>query len=251
MQFSKIRNLLSQINFNDCIKVCCKSFVENKLKTDSVTICKETSNNLNNWKLERQFRITGSRCYSIFTYAKNKNANWEKKSINYFFPKPFKATDPIKHGIENEPLARDIYEKFMEVKVVKCGLIVPPQDNWLGYSPDGIIFQNGKPEKLLEIKCPYSGKTDNVEQILKSLKYIQLPARKLKEKHPYYVQIQIGMTVLNVNKTDFIIFASFDKSFTVISVDLNVPFVEKLLHTLKGTYFLRMIHYACEREVNG
>lgn len=58
----------------------------------------------------------------------------------------------------------------------------------------------------------------------------------------------MGMAVLNVEKTDFIIFASFDKSFIVITVNLNRSYVEKLLLTLKETYFTRMIHYACERE---
>ncbi|XP_043472596.1 uncharacterized protein LOC122505181 [Leptopilina heterotoma] len=246
---SDIMNILSREKNNLLIRDCCKSFFENHFNvTDSETICNETLYDLMKWKTERQFRITGSRCYKLFTYTSNKNPDWKHKSVNYFFPKPFKATEPIKHGLIKEPIAREEYEKFKGVKVIKCGLVVPPQNNWLGYSPDGIIFENGKPTKLIEIKCPFSGKSKTVENILKELKYLQLPARKLKEKHEYYAQIQMGMAVLNVEKTDFIIFASFDKSFIVITINLNRSYVEKLLLTLKETYFTRMIHYACERE---
>lgn len=39
----------------------------------------------------------------------------------------------------------------------EVGLVVCQSDPWLAVSPDGVIFENGEPIKLLEIKFPFIG----------------------------------------------------------------------------------------------
>ena len=81
---------------------------------------------------------------------KNKNPNWKKKSEKYFYPKAFKKTMAIKHGIKNEPLARKACETEMGVKVIQLGLVLPRENSWLGYSPDGVTLdENGRLNKLI------------------------------------------------------------------------------------------------------
>lgn len=95
----------------------------------------------------------GSRCYSIFTY---KQTDWKKKSINYFHPKGF-TNKFVQHGITHEKEALALYQRNLGYDVVVPGFIICKKYPWLGYSPDGIIFKEGKPLRLLEIKCPFAG----------------------------------------------------------------------------------------------
>lgn len=132
----------------------------NSLKINTKSVCQETFKSKASSKKERQFRITGLRCYALYTYTKNKTPNWEQKSQQYFYPKVFKKT-AIKHGIKYESSARTVYEDYI-IKVKQIGLVVPEINPWLGYSPDGIILdENGKPNKLIEIKCSFAGKIEN------------------------------------------------------------------------------------------
>lgn len=98
--------------------------------------------------------ILGSRIYSIFTYAK---ADWSKKAENYFWPKSF-SNKFTEYGKKYEGHACKAYKKqYIRYEVHNVGIAISTRYPWFGYSPDGIIFENGKPIKLLEIKCPYSG----------------------------------------------------------------------------------------------
>lgn len=244
---SQEMKLLEKLDLKMDIQECCKAIVS-KFSTDTRSICQQSFLNKKQWHEHRQFRITGSRCYAIFTYMKNKNPHWEDKSLQYFYPKSFKATKEIKHGLENESFAREIYSNQKKVEVKQFGLIVPGENPWLGYSPDGIVFKDGKPDILIEIKCPFIGKSKSIKEIISQLKYVQLPENKLKKKHQYYGQVQLGMAILNLKKTDLIIYASFDKSIHIISVEIDLEFINSMLNLLKEAYFLHMVHYICLKE---
>lgn len=66
---------------------CCIKFYNDKIVTNNhLQIAAESKSNKTLWEKERQFRITGSRCYGLFTYQKD---NWEEKAFKYFWPKGF------------------------------------------------------------------------------------------------------------------------------------------------------------------
>jgi len=56
----------------------------------------------------------------------------------------------IQWGIDNEPLARAMYEIKTNTDVEQVGFISHPSIEWTGASPDGLIGDDG----LIEIKCP-------------------------------------------------------------------------------------------------
>lgn len=105
------------------------------------------------WHEMRRFRITGSRCYGLYTYSRG---DWQKKSEGYFWPKQF-TNRFVQHSIKYENCVRNCYQSIFNINVVQTGFIVSPKNPWLGYSPDGVIFSNGILVKLIEIKCPYKG----------------------------------------------------------------------------------------------
>ena len=92
-------------------------------------------------------------------------------------------------GIEHEPIARDIYSGNYE-QAVECGFMRRDEDDWtLGYSPDGLVGDDG----LLEIKCPRS-KTH-----LSTILADRVP--------PYYMaQLQAGLLVSGRKWIDFVSF---------------------------------------------
>ncbi|KAJ8914902.1 hypothetical protein NQ315_016056, partial [Exocentrus adspersus] len=171
---------------------------------------------LNGTKHEaRKFRITGSRCYEIFTY---KGTDWEMKSKKYFWPKSF-TNKYIKHGLKYEDAARTAFENKTKMVVAKCGMIISPQNKWLGFSPDGVIIDtNGYSIALLEIKCLYDGASLTIESALQSCSFVVKENGKyfLKQKHKYFGQIQLGLSMLNLKVCYLVLYASFDDSFVII-----------------------------------
>ncbi|XP_066587824.1 uncharacterized protein [Prorops nasuta] len=246
---SPSNSMLSLAKNSPCLprRKCCANFL-NSLNVNSKLVCEETFKSRALWIKERQFRVTGSRCYALYTYMRNKTPNWEKKSNQYFYPKPFKQTEAIKHGIEYETIARHTYEKYNGVKVEIMGLVVPEMNPWLGFSPDGVILdENQKCTKLIEVKCPFAGKTNTISDIVQFLPYLNTDLT-LKKKHMYYAQIQIGMAILNIDITDFIVFASYDNSFLTVTIPFDQDFTDSMLVSLKNVYYNEMLHNVCIKE---
>ena len=103
---------------------------------------------------------------------------------------------------------------------------------------------------MIEIKCPYSRKTDNINVVIQNSTYLRKDQDNnfvLKEKHTYYAQIQFGMTLLNSKETDFILFASYDKSVKIVTVDFDKEYAKDLLLSLKSSFFNNMLLYLCTR----
>lgn len=83
---NKFMNRLAELYVPD-ISPCCREFyINNIVIYNNLELCEKTLLDENAWQKERQYRITGSRCYSIFTYKKN---DWISKSNLYFWPKAF------------------------------------------------------------------------------------------------------------------------------------------------------------------
>lgn len=108
------------------------------------------------WKQEKQFRITASN----FGLVMKRKRNHDSLADTLLNPKPFTSryTD---HGNKYEPVALLQYEKFMystrrPVKVFKSGLVICLELPILGASPDGKVIDSGCTEQygLVEVKCP-------------------------------------------------------------------------------------------------
>lgn len=223
----------------DCCKqvynseIICKDVLQTAIKTQGID---------STWKKERKFRITGSRCYSLFTYSKG---NWSEKSYNYFWPREF-SNMYTEHGNHYESIAREVYKKEKKSHVEECGLIISESEPWAAYSPDGIVFKDSTC-KLLEIKCPYNLRNTSDEALINKCKFLCVKNEKLqlKERHQYYAQIQFGMALLNLKDCDFVIYSSISNSIRIFNVKLDENYAKNLLEVLKERYFEKMLHEIC------
>lgn len=53
------------------------------------------------------------------------------------------------------------------------------------------------------------------------------------------------MAILNIKKTDFIVYSSFDNNFFMVEIDFDPEFAKEMLTALKNTYYKTMLHYIC------
>lgn len=218
------------------------------MKTDnhkSLSINKKTllQNNIY-WKNERRLRITASQCYSLYTYTRNKNPDWDKKMLNYVNPKVFKSfsTD---YGRNSEKIALEAYMSQTGYKVSNMGLVINPSASWLACSPDGIdIMRN----VLIKIKCPVLGASLSLIELLPKLKTFLLFENNqynLKHNHIYYGQVQLSMFILNIEVCNFVIFSKIENKCAVIPVMKDNIFLQNLVPALKyvyETYTLNLVH---------
>ncbi|KAG0419896.1 hypothetical protein HPB47_003809 [Ixodes persulcatus] len=162
----------------------------------------------------------------------------------------FRGNAATAYGKRCEPKARQKYEATREVEVFTCGLIVSPSNPWLGCSPDGVLFDGGRPAKLLEIKCPTKGQTMSAKALLATCDFLRRDDAgiyMLKERHTHYAQVQLGMALLDVRTCDLVVYADFDKSIEVLSVGLDEAFLWSLLTKVKNVYFERILPVLCSR----
>ena len=98
--------------------------------------------------------------------------------------------DDMARGHLLEPLARDLYAKHYS-PVVECGFITATICGVeLGYSPDGLVGDDG----LIEIKSPRQ------KNHLKAMLAVEVPAE-------YVPQVQLGLAVTGRDWCDFISYA--------------------------------------------
>lgn len=70
----------------------------------------------------------------------------------------------------------------------------------------------------------------------------------LKKKHQYYGQIQLGMSILNLEKCFLCLYASYDDSCVILEVENDYKFSKTMLEKIKNNYFNKMIHSICEMK---
>lgn len=150
----------------------------------------------------------------------------------------------------NEGAAIQAYEKYKEVSVItSCGAIISKLNPWLSYTPDGILMKNGKPHTLIEVKCPFAGKKKCITDIIEKIKFLKVVGNSIefKRNHEYFCQIQLGMAILNVSSTDFIVYASYDASFMIINILYEEQYILNVLSTVKQIYS-HMLHFECKKD---
>lgn len=224
-----------------------KTFYEQNVQKNTeeiIKICDQTKNQDNSaWRMHRSIRITGSSCYELFTYFKNKNPDWNKKIESYLNPKPL-HTKAIKYGKDLEHTAFKVYKAKRNPLMKKCGFVLCSTDPWMGVSPDGVDPLN---KILLEIKCPVRGAEHGVDWLINECKATRAYVKKvdstleLNRNHKYFAQVQLAMHVLHISECDFIVFSKHDNDFVIIEVGYDDTFARHLIETLRTIFFTYML----------
>jgi putative phage-type endonuclease len=147
------------------------------------------------WFAARLGKVTASRVHDLLAQTKSGYSTSRK---NYMMELMVERLTGVRqegytnaamqHGIDNEPIAREEYEKRINPSclVHEVGFIEHPKIKMFGCSPDGLVGSEG----LVEIKCPNTAQ--HVETILHGF-----PPR-------YKAQIQSQMACTNRAWCDFV-----------------------------------------------
>jgi len=215
-----------------------KVFPENivnsqKLEHDTIG---QANNKL--WMKERALRITSSQAHKIIIRKKNYD-NLAKSLIddsnNQKFPKFVK--DAMAFGTKYESVAKSKFFDYMtfqlkrKVMIRETGLVVQPYLFWLGASPDGLLIDNTLDcPVLIEIKCPYTKRHLNPNDIINNEKFYvnrnDDSELYLKKEHQYYCQVQMAMGLSQISMCVLIV-------YTFKGLIVNFGFDEK--------YFLNLV----------
>ena len=127
------------------------------------------------------------------------------------------VTFAMQRGMDLEPEAIHEYELTKMVKVNQVGYILNSDYKYAGYSPDGLVGENG----LIEVKCP--GNSEYMRQIITN----DIPK-------PYLCQMQWGMFLSGRKWCDYVVYNP-DYTKSPLYVD-RVQIDEKMIEILKANY---------------
>jgi putative phage-type endonuclease len=131
---------------------------------------------------------------------------------------PFLTCEPITHGIIFEIVSQCIYESRNNVKIHEYGCIPHPEHNFIGASPDGVVYEvlgeddiNGLSlyGRLLEIKNPYSRqitdkiKPDYYSQVVAQQEVCKLPICDFLETNYYFYDNMDDFFKCNIIMKDY------------------------------------------------
>lgn len=163
------------------------------------------------WKMLKIGRFTASEFHKLMTDPRSKtdkeSGNLSESAKTYVMDKVAEGLTGVSNeidtfatrwGIENEPIAKELYSEVFGVKVREVGFC--RYDEYVGCSPDGLVGSDGG----LEIKCPYNS-SKHIEYLL--LNDVESFKKKCTE---YYWQIQGCLMVTGREWWDFV---SFDRRF--------------------------------------
>lgn len=150
------------------------------------------------WQKVRLGKVTGSRFDDLM--HKGRGGAASKTTESYMvellseivtgLPADEIKAKPLEWGKKHEPSARACYSMDHSGRIKQVAFIDHPTQPRCGFSPDGLIGDDG----ILEIKCPFTSKVH-----LKTILTNQVPDE-------YYWQVQGGLWVTGRQWCDFVSF---------------------------------------------
>ena len=195
---------------------------------DKITIHTDIHQRSEQWHKIRLGRVGGSADSNALS-VKGKSASGlgasaytllYKKAFEIIEKKPVKeniVTFEMQRGIDLEPEATHEYELHKMVKVDQVGYILNSDYKYAGYSPDGLVGEDG----LIEVKCP--GNSEYMRQIITN----DIPKQ-------YISQMQWGMFLSGRKWCDYVVYNP-DYTKSPLYVD-RVYRSDTLIETLKENY---------------
>ena len=203
------------------------------------------------WLKMRVGRLTASHFGRVYRASQSKGryaaddirkSLWESNDIS--------QCPPVKWGIDHEKDAIEAYKKQTGYEVKETGLWLFP-NRYIGASPDGLVYIDGRFSGILEVKCPwrlrYLNNIDTARDVVKELPFLTWPLG-LNKTHDYYHQVQGQLAATNAAWCDFVVWCP--NNFTVtVRVEPDPIWLSTVFETIQHFYF-RSILLECDIHTN-
>lgn len=221
--------------FNDSNKQLTPQELENKYEatfnnlkaTDEECeyLKKSTINQSNSltWHEQRVGRITASVANDVLHTSVDNPSQSLVKKICYQNKKQINVPS-LMWGREKEKNALDQYKLAISTqhenfRLEKTGLGIIPTKPYIGATPDGMFTCSCCGTGVVEIKCPYSLRDKNTEEMLLISDFCLDKNYQLKKNSKYYSQVQLQMLVFDCNFCHFIIWTTMTCIITCVTKD--------------------------------
>ena len=202
----------TSLSYADLLAVCKE--VQLSLTTEMVAAVEMSTRQQGKSKLwfkYRAGRVTASKMKAVCHTQLTSPSQSLIKAICY--PEAFKfVARSTSWGCDHEKTALQHYEhvameKHDDLRLTKCGLILNPLWPFLGASPDGTVCCACCGSGVVEIKCPYCSRFEEVSSIASErtscLLYNSQGDLCLDHTHAYYYQVQTQLYISGAEYCDF------------------------------------------------
>ncbi|XP_030840542.1 uncharacterized protein LOC105446123 [Strongylocentrotus purpuratus] len=193
------------------------------------------------WTSQRKLRITSSSAASVPKRQETDPSKWIK---NHLDP-TFRGNAATIHGQQHEDIARKQFEEETGCHVDQVGLLVRPEDSWLGASLDGRIDEHS----ILEIKCPtmqrlskykslsglFASGTYDIRRRENGENYL----RQTAAASGYYMQVQVAMYCAKATMCKFMVWT--ENEAVTVDVPFNQEWFSQQYSRLKEFYFMNLL----------
>jgi hypothetical protein len=184
--------------------------------------------------------------------------NWKRgldkhaeKFIGHFSDSATTVSNPVllrkfEHGTMYEPVAWEKYKLCFDghtPEVYSSGLVINPNNCWLGCSPDAkIIFRNVF--GIGESKCPEQYKNCDIFDVASSSDTFMLYVNNqrkldLRTTHPTYFQIQCQLALTGAKFCDLVVYTFH--SIAIVRITFNRGFWENIVAKVGQIYFKHIV----------
>jgi len=209
------------------------------------------------WRNQRPGRITGSIIHEVMTKTESILANRKKNVCPKYSPLVNRIVngnpdigmiDSVKWGKLHEDEAIKTFMAEEATKhdgglnnVRKCGLLVKSDEPFLGASPDGLFSCKCCGTAVLEAKCPYNIKDQNIKENYEKVDFLEMcdGSLRLKRSHKYYSQLTTEIALKGCSHGFIIVWTKVDYFIEKIPFDQNRW---KRLHDA-ATFFFKGLFY--------
>ena len=200
------------LDYHELLKVCESASVEiTEEMAELIEKATRSQSQSKLWFKYRAGRITASRMKAVCGTDASNPSQSLIKSICY--PEAFSfTTKATSWGCKHEKLAQEIYyntskSKHNNLCLTESGLVISSKWPFVGASPDGVVNCTCCGRGVLEIKCPYCHRENDLWTAAAQDSQFCLKASHgelhLDHNHAYYYQVQTQLFVCDVQYADF------------------------------------------------
>ncbi|KAL3888060.1 hypothetical protein ACJMK2_000442 [Sinanodonta woodiana] len=156
-----------------------------------------------------------------------------------------KICNPVQQELKSKPVQWDrlheatalkhysaaISTQHQDVKITRTGLGLCMEKGFIGASPDALFSCSCCGNAVVEIKCPYTLKDANVDEILSATNYCLASNVELKKDHNYYAQVQLQMYVFKNTLCHFVVWTN--KACIISVVNKDQIFIDNMVKKLE------------------
>lgn len=220
------------------------------------------------WFEQRKGAITGSKVLKIVSYISKRvsNPHLIVKDIMQYDSNENKLSKipAIAWGVKNEQRAllqyvKDLkdHHKCKDVELIRPGLLIHNQEPYIRVSPDALILCECHGRRLVEVKCPYSFRNKDLNDVIKQgkLEYVEtindVIQVKKAQSRGYYEQITLQQALCKEKKAELVIWSKV--GYVVVPVEFDNDYWENTILPSLKTFFLDFIvpEILTERVKNG